>query len=292
MALLIVTAIAAVSIFLLNSEDKVSASNQVTDKKLLFVYNGENASLEPIGTSADQFTLSVPIASEESQITWFTDRPARDAGHMSYENFVRLFYSNEKNSFKEDPPNVAIQVEEKTLIATMTNPKIVGTAQGGRSLVADFVLVPQANKKDLLKEENFISSHITKSSQAESIGTARTLKWVSVFVDDLVSYTIYNAAFSRTSFHGSYNLSDPSVHGDFTLNPAINVDILARGVCKLIGNYPVKGGPIIPDTEDAISPYARYPRIWSNQIQDVFLGNKYDSLSSMMSCDTVTVLPK
>lgn len=293
-ALLTVTIIAAVSIFLLNSEDKVSTTSQVTEKQLLFVYDGENVELATTGASRDEFTLTVPIASKDSQVTWFTDRPVRDAGHLSYENFVKLFYSNEKDSFEIDPPNVAIQIEGTTFIAKMTSPKIVVTAQGGRSIVANFVLVPETNKKDLLEEENFISSHITRSSQAKSIGTSRTLKWVSVFVDDLSTYTMTNVppawGYNFRNFQGRQG---PLPFADFGFNVGEGVEILGLSGCTVIASTSDwrdwRGNPLSGDFSGLLPT----PELFMNSLSNIGFSGSLNSLVNSkpyMKCDVVTVM--
>ncbi|MEX3008321.1 hypothetical protein [Hoeflea sp. TYP-13] len=47
---------------------------------------------------------------------FFTDRPVRDAGHMTHEAFSKLWNDEEKDGFKADPPNAAIAIagEEAT----------------------------------------------------------------------------------------------------------------------------------------------------------------------------------
>jgi hypothetical protein len=192
LAIITVTAAVMLSIFLLNAEEKTPTASEVTKKSLLFVYEGENAELKPVGDSGTEFTLSVPIASKESKVTWFTDRPNRDAGHMSYENFVKLFYSKTNDNFEVDPPNVAIQIGGTTLIAEMTKPEIVSGANNAESIIANFTLVSGSAQEEIDNEKSFISSHVSRSNEVKSIGSARTLERVSVFVDDMVMVTLNN----------------------------------------------------------------------------------------------------
>jgi len=184
-AIITVTAAVMLSIFLLNAEEKTPTASEATKKSLLFVYDGENAELKPVGDSGTEFTLSVPIASDDSHVTWFTDRPNRDAGTISYESFVKLFDSDANDSFKVDPPNVAIQIGSETLIAVMTKPRLITGAKNERSLVANFVLVSVADKRAIESETSFIKSHVSRSYGVESVVNARTLKRVSVFVDNV-----------------------------------------------------------------------------------------------------------
>ena len=178
-ALLVGASIASVLTFTL-TRDSESASSEPS---FLFVYEGNNAELTPIGDSETEFTLTVPIASESAKVSWFTDRPHRDAGHMTYKEFESIFTTDEEDSFKADPPNVAIQIEDKTLIATMTMPKIIPWLNGGKAFAANFVLVPEKDQKDFSDEVSFLTKHSTRNTQ-KTHGGARTLDQVSVFVDD------------------------------------------------------------------------------------------------------------
>ena len=177
-ALLVGASIASALTFTLTRDSKSASS----EPSYLFVYEGNNAELTPIGDSETEFTLTVPIASESAKVSWFTDRPYRDAGHMTYKEFESIFTTDEEDSFKADPPNVAIQLEDTTLIATMTVPKIIPWLNGGKAFAANFVIVPQKDQKDIDAEVSFLAQHLTRNTQ-NTHGGARTLDEVSVFVD-------------------------------------------------------------------------------------------------------------
>lgn len=243
-AVITITAAVAFSIVLLNPEDKAPTASEVTTKSLLFVYEGENAELEPIGDSGTEFTLSLPIASKESRVTWFTDRPNRDAGHMSYENFVNLFYSNVNDSFKIDPPNVAIQLEGTTLIAEMTEPKIITGTNNAESIIATFTLVTGSAKDEMDSEKSFIASHVSKSDDVKSIGATRKLDRVSVFVDDFVMTTIDKI--TSGPIMNTYTTYEPSgvkgyqgfyhYHGDFPFALPNGAEIMQGNMCQILVN--------------------------------------------------------
>jgi len=180
-ALLVGASIASVLTFTLTRDSKSASS----EPSYLFAYEGNNAELTPIGDSETEFTLTVPIASESAKVTWFTDRPYRDAGHMTYKEFANAFTTDEEDSFKADPPNVAIQIEDTTLIATMTVPKIIPWLNGGKAFAANFVLVPEKDQKDFSDESTFLTKHSTRNTQ-KTHGGARTLDQVSVFVDNWI----------------------------------------------------------------------------------------------------------
>jgi len=68
----------------------------------LFVLSGTSGSLE-----GDTLTLNgVP------NVIYFSDRPARKAGHMSLSNFIEM-WDKGVDSFKADPPNATLSVLTK-----------------------------------------------------------------------------------------------------------------------------------------------------------------------------------
>lgn len=101
-----------------------------TDSSYLFVFDGQDARLKPVTGKADTFTLTVPTRGKGHLVTWFTDRPVRDVGHTSMKDFVGLWQQDGEDGFAENPPNVAISFNQKTLIATITEPKLTGAREG------------------------------------------------------------------------------------------------------------------------------------------------------------------
>jgi len=83
----------------------VFAEHVIDDSKepsYLFVISGTSGSLD-----GDTLTLNgVP------NVLYFSDRPARKAGHMSLSNFVEL-WNKGRDSFKADPPNATLSVLTK-----------------------------------------------------------------------------------------------------------------------------------------------------------------------------------
>ncbi len=83
----------------------VFAENVIDDSKnpgYLFVISGTSGSLD-----GDKLTLNgVP------NVVYFTDRPARKAGHLSLEKFVES-WNKGSDSFKADPPNATLSVMTK-----------------------------------------------------------------------------------------------------------------------------------------------------------------------------------
>ena len=83
----------------------VFAEHIIDDSKntgYLYVISGTAASLD-----GDKLTLNgVP------NVLYFSDRPARKAGHMSVSNFIEMWDKGD-DSFKTDPPNATLSVLTK-----------------------------------------------------------------------------------------------------------------------------------------------------------------------------------
>ena len=83
----------------------VFAEHVIDDSKntgYLYVISGTSGSLK-----GDTLTLNgVP------NVLYFSDRPARKAGHMSVSKFVEM-WNKQSDSFKADPPNATLSVLNK-----------------------------------------------------------------------------------------------------------------------------------------------------------------------------------
>jgi hypothetical protein len=173
-----VLVLAGVAVVLLFAQANASAQ-----PSLLFVYGGQNAEIIRTDGNDTQFELVVPIESEESLVTWFTDRPNRDAGTLTYKEFVGLFAEGGSESFKEDPPNVAISYNGNTVIAVMTEPEITTSNDNSVAFRATFTLIdnPQDENSDV--SNGFIAGHVERSGDNQ-LTDVEKLDHVTVFVDD------------------------------------------------------------------------------------------------------------
>lgn len=45
-----------------------------------------------------------------SRVIYFSDRPARSAGHMSMADFIKLWSQDDGNTFLADPPNAVVSI--------------------------------------------------------------------------------------------------------------------------------------------------------------------------------------
>ncbi len=81
----------------------VFAEHVIDDSKntgYLFVISGTSGSFD-----GDTLTLNgVP------NVIYFSDRPARKAGHLSLEKFVESWNKESSDSFKADPPNAVLSI--------------------------------------------------------------------------------------------------------------------------------------------------------------------------------------
>jgi hypothetical protein len=97
----------------------VFAKHVIDDSKnpgYLFVISGTSGLLD-----GDTLTLSgVP------NVIYFSDRPARIAGHMSLPEFIEM-WDKGINNFKADPPNATLSVvkkkEEKNIVVELLSAK-------------------------------------------------------------------------------------------------------------------------------------------------------------------------
>ena len=169
----------------LNTPAVAEQSDADTPASYLFVFEGRDAKLSPKGGSS--FELRMPIRRSNHLVTWFTDRPDRDAGHMSMSKFVGLWDLAGEDSFQSDPPNVAIELGQKTLIATMTNPRIESSKNGGEALVTKMTLVKGKELDKLQDSKRGLAAHAKRAGGNAHKG-ALDVKNIAVFVDAFIPF--------------------------------------------------------------------------------------------------------
>ncbi len=117
----------------------VVAENVIDDSKntgYLFVISGTSGSLE-----GDTLTLKgVP------NVIYFSDRPARKAGHMSLSEFVEM-WNKGSDSYKADPPNATLSVLTK---------------DGAKNVVVELMSVEQKSGSVVFKVAELEGSHPKK----------------------------------------------------------------------------------------------------------------------------------
>jgi hypothetical protein len=92
-----------------------------------------------------------------------------------------------EDSFQSDPPNVAIELGQKTLIATMTDPRIESQADGGKALVTKMTLVKAKALDKLQDSKRGIAAHAKRAGGNAHSG-AIDVKNIAVFVDAQAPY--------------------------------------------------------------------------------------------------------
>jgi len=162
----------------------VVAQGQAAGPKLsfLFVFDGRNAEFKPVKSNADQFELLIPIKKSNHLVTWFTDRPNRDAGQMDLTTFASVWQQAGQDTFKVDPPNVALAFDNKTLIATMTQPKVVTTKEGNKAFKSTMTLLKGQALNKVVKENKNLRAHAKRAADNSHAGSSQ-MPVISVFVD-------------------------------------------------------------------------------------------------------------
>ena len=125
-----------------------------TQVQLMFVQSAE-------GLKADDKTLRLVNVSQ--QTIWFSDRPVRQAGHMSLKDYLKEWTAAAgPNNFSKDPPNATLSVyqpgkEENSLtVVEISEPKLEG--------------------KDLLYRYKLIEGQMPKAGTATSL----FIDWIGV----------------------------------------------------------------------------------------------------------------
>ncbi len=126
----------------------VFAEHVIDDSKntgYLFVISGTSGSLD-----GDTLTLNgVP------NVIYFSDRPARKAGHLSLEKFVES-WNKGSDSFKADPPNATLSLSTKDGVKKHVVVKLISVEQKGGSVVFKVAGLYGPSYGDLKKSTLFI----------------------------------------------------------------------------------------------------------------------------------------
>jgi hypothetical protein len=118
---MLVFAVTAAS-FLIAAPVRAADEKKAVVPTVLFVQNAESMSYDKtVGTLTLKNTGSV--------VTWFTDRPARVAGHIVTPSFVKI-WSEGSDSFKSDPPNASLSIIDdgkvSNAVVELSNPTLKG----------------------------------------------------------------------------------------------------------------------------------------------------------------------
>jgi hypothetical protein len=155
----------------------------------LYSFYGTDATVTPVAGSKVAYDVSVPVDAASTEVTWFTDRPNRDAGTMSFEALASLWAKPGADSFSADPPNVSIvfgsgKGQPRTAIAEMTNTKIVDNPSGeGQLLQATMTVATGQEAAEIAKADGLVAVHANRHTTPKTITNADA-KHFAVFIDD------------------------------------------------------------------------------------------------------------
>jgi hypothetical protein len=98
--------------------------------------------------------------------TFFSDRPAGQAGHMPCSSFIKA-WSNGDNSFKTNPPNAVLSVltpngEPTKMVVTLQNPRFEGP-----NLVYDANLLKGSAPEGMYQEAALFTNDIRLASAGD-----------------------------------------------------------------------------------------------------------------------------
>lgn len=120
----------AISLFVSPIFANVSAKSEDAKSSYLFVQNAEYAILKPASKN-DKQNYTLTLHRIEPEVIFFTDRPQRVMGHISLQDFVKLWQGKSGDNFTADAPNVGVNgikfrglLNHKNVdvVAELTNP--------------------------------------------------------------------------------------------------------------------------------------------------------------------------
>ena len=122
--------------------------------QLMFVQSAE-------GLKADDKTLRLVNVSQ--QAIWFSDRPVRQAGHMSLRDYLQEWTAAAgPNNFSQDPPNATMSVYQP--------------GKGENTLTVVEISDPKVDGKDLVYAYKLIEGQMPKAGAATSL----FIDWIGV----------------------------------------------------------------------------------------------------------------
>lgn len=157
-------------------------TSDATPPSYMFVLEGDDAQLRKLPGTRQQFELTVPVQRPSHWVMWFTDRPERDAGHITIRRFTTLWEDDGGQGFDTDPPNVALNFGQEALIATMTNPRVKSTADGTKVFQARLTPLQGADLDALSAAQGVVATHARRATRLPEANRL-SLPRVSLFVD-------------------------------------------------------------------------------------------------------------
>ena len=165
------------------------AAAEKVEPSYLYSFYGTNATVKRVAGAKVAYDVSMPVDSTNTGVIWFTDRPNRDAGTMSFGALASLWTKPGADSFSADPPNVSIifgsgHGKPKAAIARMSNVKIVDNPSGNGQLFQATMTVDTSQQAAALeKTDGFVAAQAKNSTFLKTI-TSADAKHFAVFIDD------------------------------------------------------------------------------------------------------------
>ena len=185
------------------------AFGKMEKQVFLFVQVADSGTLVPIAGASNHYLLT--LKGVAPQTVYFSDRPARLAGHVTTDAFLKGLGFLEKN-----PPNAAIEVEqakedEDTIVVELRHPVYDGAKA---TLQYDVTILPDAR--------GGLAYYDAKRDNK----LPRTFGNVSLFIDDCPPAQVTCT-----------NISNGKACGTFTSSPSqVCFNPSARTICQLCDN--------------------------------------------------------
>ncbi len=88
----------------------LSPKNKHPKEEYLFVESADKATIKII--PGKDKTYTIVLKNIDPFVTYFSDRPIRDAGELSIEKFIEMWHHKNVNSFRENPPNAVLHAKK------------------------------------------------------------------------------------------------------------------------------------------------------------------------------------
>ena len=126
---------------------------------VLFIQNAQSSELSADTKQVNGYRLT--LHKPQLYVSYFSDRPERITGILPVQKFLQFWDTKNKAGFRQDPPNVALESSQITLIGTLTDPQY-------------------------LTKSGDISYHFTPLNGAHiNLKLSRNLGFTALFIDDI-----------------------------------------------------------------------------------------------------------
>lgn len=128
---------------------------------ILFTHTGDEGTL----TAADDGTYTLTLENVDTQVLWFSDRPARGAGYLTLDGYLQV-WGEGSDSFESDPPNASVIIDGQGVAVELLNPvydEAAGTLSYTATLLDDSTSFPDGATLDapVIFIDGWISEAVT-----------------------------------------------------------------------------------------------------------------------------------